>query len=405
MAIRIQLRRDTSANWASVDPVLAEGEPGLDTDTGELKFGDGSTAWSSLPVFAGGGGGAVDSVNGDTGVVVLNAADVGAQAADADLTTLGAGGAGARTFLGLAIGTDVQAWDADLDTIAANGAPTALGLALLIAANAAAARTSLGVVIGTNVQAWDADLDAIAANGAPTAIGLALLIAANAAAGRTTLGLGTAATSAATDFIASTLPDAKGDILTATADNTPARRAVGADNSRLIADSAQATGLNWEEKKHYLVAKTANETVNNSNALQDDDELLFTGLPTGYYQLEANIYLQAAAAAADWQFAFNFTGTISDGAWYGVSSGASSAWGIASAAQAPISLAGAYAGAVGLIMGSLNNSAAAAQGALLRGYFVVTVSGDLKFRWAQNTADPSNSRVLKGSNLIVTKVG
>jgi len=35
------------------------------------------------------------------------------QAYDADLTTLGAGGAGARSFLGLVIGTDVQAYDAN----------------------------------------------------------------------------------------------------------------------------------------------------------------------------------------------------------------------------------------------------------------------------------------------------
>lgn len=47
------------------------------------------------------------------------------QAYDADLTTLGAGGAGARTFLGLAIGTDVQAYDADLTAVADSGAASA----------------------------------------------------------------------------------------------------------------------------------------------------------------------------------------------------------------------------------------------------------------------------------------
>lgn len=44
----IQIRRDTAANWAAVDPVLAAGEPGLDTTNGVLKVGDGSTSWGSL---------------------------------------------------------------------------------------------------------------------------------------------------------------------------------------------------------------------------------------------------------------------------------------------------------------------------------------------------------------------
>jgi hypothetical protein len=52
MASQIQLRRDTAANWTSSDAVLAQGEQGLETDTGKLKYGDGSTAWTSLDYFA-----------------------------------------------------------------------------------------------------------------------------------------------------------------------------------------------------------------------------------------------------------------------------------------------------------------------------------------------------------------
>ena len=48
MAQQIQLRRDTAANWTSTDPTLAQAEIGFETDTGNLKIGDGSTAWSSL---------------------------------------------------------------------------------------------------------------------------------------------------------------------------------------------------------------------------------------------------------------------------------------------------------------------------------------------------------------------
>ena len=46
--VTIRLRRDTSANWESINPILKIGEPGLETDTRKLKFGDGVTAWTSL---------------------------------------------------------------------------------------------------------------------------------------------------------------------------------------------------------------------------------------------------------------------------------------------------------------------------------------------------------------------
>ena len=49
MADRIQLRRDTAANWAAVNPVLADGEIGLEQDSGQFKLGDGVTAYTALP--------------------------------------------------------------------------------------------------------------------------------------------------------------------------------------------------------------------------------------------------------------------------------------------------------------------------------------------------------------------
>ncbi len=45
--------------------------------------------------------------------------------------------------------------------------------------------------------------------------------------------------------ILTTFVDAKGDLVTASADNTPARQAVGSNNQVLIADSSQANGIKW----------------------------------------------------------------------------------------------------------------------------------------------------------------
>ena len=48
MATRIQIRRDTEANWTSANPVLASGELALSTDVAKIKIGDSNTAWNSL---------------------------------------------------------------------------------------------------------------------------------------------------------------------------------------------------------------------------------------------------------------------------------------------------------------------------------------------------------------------
>ena len=50
---KIIQRHDTAANWTSINPVLAAGEMGVETDTNKFKFGDGVTAWNSLAYASG----------------------------------------------------------------------------------------------------------------------------------------------------------------------------------------------------------------------------------------------------------------------------------------------------------------------------------------------------------------
>ena len=53
VSTKLQVRRDTAANWTSTNPTLASGEIGFETDTLKFKIGDGSTAWASLGYQAG----------------------------------------------------------------------------------------------------------------------------------------------------------------------------------------------------------------------------------------------------------------------------------------------------------------------------------------------------------------
>lgn len=160
-----------------------------------------------------------------TGITDLAVADGGTGASNAS---------GARTNLGLVIGTDVQAYDAALQSIAglttsanqliyttasdtyATTAFSAFARTLVDDADAATARTTLGVAIGSNVQAYDATLQSISSLGTAadrmiystaidtwaetpiTAFGRSLVDDADAATARTTLGLGTLATQSGT---------------------------------------------------------------------------------------------------------------------------------------------------------------------------------------------------------------
>jgi hypothetical protein len=64
-----------------------------------------------------------------------------------------------------------------------------------------------------------------------------------------------------------TIFDAKGDLLTATAADTAARLAVGANGTTLIADSTASTGLKWAASPNFVgcsLTKSANQSLSNN---------------------------------------------------------------------------------------------------------------------------------------------
>ena len=179
MAVRFQLRRDTAANWASVNPVLALGEPGVETDTLKVKVGDGATVWNSLAY----------SISNDFDDIT-----------NPPTTLAGYGIIDALSLVNLSVGAEAAA--AGDGAIAYNNATgvftytppdTSTFLTTVAYADLTSKPTTLS---GYGIT------DAVASS-TITTFGASIIDDADAAAVITTLGLGTAATTAATAYATS----------------------------------------------------------------------------------------------------------------------------------------------------------------------------------------------------------
>ena len=85
--------------------------------------------------------------------------------------------------------------------------------------------------------------------------------------------------------IQNAIVDAKGDLIAATADNTPARLAVGTDGHVLTADSTAATGLKWAAaagggKVLQVVSATYSTNTTSASATYADTGLTATITPS-----------------------------------------------------------------------------------------------------------------------------
>jgi hypothetical protein len=114
MAVQIQLRRGTASQWTSANPILAEGEMGVELDTGRWKFGNGTSTWSILSY--GSGAALLDADKGDitvSGTGTVWTIDTGAvtyakmQAASTSSRVLGASST-STTIQELTLGTGLS---------------------------------------------------------------------------------------------------------------------------------------------------------------------------------------------------------------------------------------------------------------------------------------------------------
>jgi hypothetical protein len=122
MSTTIKLRRDTAANWTAANPTLALGEPGIETDTRKIKYGDGVTAWTTLQYAVGSTSytGTITSVAGSGTVKGLTLS--GSGTSGSVTLTLGGNLSLAQTDITTALGyTPLQSSSLSVSTAAASG--------------------------------------------------------------------------------------------------------------------------------------------------------------------------------------------------------------------------------------------------------------------------------------------
>lgn len=148
----------------------------------------------------------------------------------------------------------------------------------------------------------------------------------------------------------------------------------------------------------FLVVKAADESVDNSAVLQDDDELVFAATANKTYMIEVRLLLTTATTAPDWKFGW----TVPAGAviywapeWVNISGSVQGVWaGLAVSTNAvtlPTTGTVSFGGTtVGLVHG-VHFFALLTMG---------STAGNIQLQWSQNTQTASAACVVKAGSML-----
>ena len=139
-----------------------------------------------------------------------------------------------------------------------------------------------------------------------------------------------------------------------------------------------------------IVNKTADETVNNSNVLQDDDELLFALAANEIWTGRAFLLFTSSSTDADIKFRFTAPAL---GAVYTAGTYKATATGVITLISG-----------VGALVPYQGNDANVVLAILEFTVVNGANAGDLQLQWAQNTAKAADTKVLIGSHLELHKI-
>jgi hypothetical protein len=152
-----------------------------------------------------------------------------------------------------------------------------------------------------------------------------------------------------------------------------------------------------------IVRKTADETVNNSATLQNDDDLLLAIAANEVWLVELYLLQKSPSTTADFKMGWAYP------------AGCSIYWGVPNL-NTTYGTGGQYwltvvaAGTIGAILTEASTLAAASLNGT-QGIHITAIvingatAGTLNFQWAQNTATAEDTKVLANSCLIAHKLG